>query len=283
MNICFVIVNYNDGKNTLKLVNKLREFNCLKEIVVVDNNSQDDSLTILKEEKNSFHLIANKENFGYAKALNMGCRYLCEKYANPYIFLSNTDIEVDSAKVLLDLAEKIDDEVKCVMPKIEEQGVFKYGWKLTSAFKDILLNIPLLNRPLRKKFIYYDHKYFAGKSKCFVDVIYGCFFLIEGKTLKEIDYFDEGTFLYNEEYILARKLQRVKKKSLIDLTNKVKHIHNVSIGSNLSQLKKYKSYKESQIYYEKNYNNANAFELIIFRLFYYLNLIPYKIKSILKK
>ena len=62
----------------------------------------------------------------------------------------------------------------------------------------------------------------------------------------------------------------------------VEHIHNATIGNNLSKLNKYKTYKKSQLYYEKHYNNANVLEMILFKIFYYINLIPYIFKSIIK-
>lgn len=278
--IGFVIVNYNDSKNTINLINEIKDYNSINEIVIVDNKSTDDSGKLLKELKGKkIKLIENKENKGYAYALNVGSKYLIDKYKDILIVASNTDIKIKDEDILTTLANRINEEVVCVMPKVKEKEGFKYGWKLTNSKIDLLLNIPLINRPFRKKYINYAVEHF-NKDISYVDVIYGCFFMIDGNILKSINYFDNETFLYYEEYILARKLEKENKKSLVDNTVYVEHHHNVTIGTNVSKMNKYKIYKKSQLYYEKEYNKANKIEMHLFKLFYYINLIPYKIKNI---
>lgn len=282
MNIGLVIVNYNDSDNTLKLIKSVIKYKSIKMIVVVDNNSYTSEVNKLKEIKSDkVVIIENDNNYGYAYALNIGSKYINELFNDAYICLANTDISIPNEKVILSMASKINDEVKCVMPKVKESSSFKYGWRLTSALYDLVANIPLINRMFRKDIINYPKEYF--KKNFLVDVVYGCFFMIEGKTLAEINYFDDKTFLYYEEYILARKLQGINKKSVVDTSSYIEHKHNAVIGTNLDLKNKYKIYKRSQIYYEKHYNKANIIEMFLFRLFYLVNLIPYELKSKLKK
>lgn len=282
MNIGLVIVNYNDSDNVIKLIKNIKSFKSVKMIVVVDNNSFTSELNKIKKLKiENVKVIENDNNYGYAYALNIGSKYINENLNDAFIVLSNTDIEIPSEKVLISMAKKINDDIKCVMPKVKEGNNYKYGWKLTSSSKDLIANIPLINRTFRKDIINYPEEYF--KNNNIVDVIYGCCFMIEGKTLKDINYFDDKTFLYYEEYILARKLEKINKKSVVDTEVFVSHIHNAVIGSNINKLRKYKIYKKSQLYYEKKYNRANFIEMFFFRLFYIINLIPYGIKNILKR
>lgn len=282
MKIGFVIVNYNDVNNTKKLIDNIKDYKSVSHIVVVDNNSNDESRSELKKIKSKkLTILEQDDNYGYAYALNVGAKYLINLLGECFICLSNTDIILPNEDVITKLASMIDDETKCVMPKVKETGKYSYGWKLTSAFTDLKLNIPLLNRIYRKKSIHYDKNYFK-KSEVVVDVIYGCFFMIESNILKDINYFDDKVFLYYEEYILAHKLKGINKLSKVNTSIYVEHLHNATIGSNLSKLKKYKTYKESQIYYEKYYNHANSLEMFLFRVFYLINLIPYQIKSLKK-
>ena len=267
MNIGLVIVNYNDSDNVIKLIKNIKSFKSVKMIVGVDNNSFTSELNKIKKLKiKNVKVIENDNNYGYAYALNVGSKYINENLNDAFIVLSNTDVEIPSEKVLISMAKKINDDIKCVMPKVKEESNYKYGWKLTSSSKDL---------------INYPEEYF--KNNNVVDVIYGCCFMIEGKTLKDINYFDDKTFLYYEEYILARKLEKINKKSVVDTEVFVSHIHNAVIGSNINKLRKYKIYKKSQLYYEKKYNRANFIEMFFFRLFYIINLIPYEIKNILKR
>jgi hypothetical protein len=67
------------------------------EVVVVDNNSSDDSVEILKKFKSTnyqspvtIHLIENKENFGFSKAVNQGIKTT----KNSDILLLNSDTQL---------------------------------------------------------------------------------------------------------------------------------------------------------------------------------------------
>lgn len=279
MNIGFVIVNYNDLTNTKKLIHSIEEYQTIKKIVVVDNNSTDTSCEELKKIRSEkLTIIANKDNKGYAYALNQGAKLINSELDNAYICISNSDICIPNEEVIITMAKTIDKNIKCVMPKIKEGDTFKYGWKLTTKYDDLLANIPFFNRFYRDKFLSYSANYFQ-QEKAYVDVIYGCFFMIEGSTLASIDYFDENTFLYYEENILARKLDEINKYSMVNTTVYAEHIHDASIGTNMSLKKKYKIYKKSQLYYERHYNKANIFDIILFKIFYYINLIPYVFKK----
>ena len=274
-----VIVNYNDYKNTLNLVNELIEFKNIDEIVVVDSSSTDDSVKKLKEKK---HItVIETANEGYGHALNVGSKYLIDKYKDINIIESNSDISIKDKKVIDELNKMIDDTTKVVMPKVHENGVYKYGWRNRSKYIDLLNNIPFINRLYRDKLIYYKKDYY--KDIVTVDCIYGCFFMVDGKTLKEVDYFDEEAFLYFEEDILCKKL---KKKNYISKCNcniEIEHKHNATIGSNVSNLKKYKIHSKSKFYYESKYNNAKIISMGLFKLFYGINLIPYKVKALIKR
>ena len=47
-----VILNYNDAENTIKMIEQIKEYTCLKKIVIVDNHSGDDSVERLKPYEN---------------------------------------------------------------------------------------------------------------------------------------------------------------------------------------------------------------------------------------
>lgn len=276
-----LIVNYNDSKNTINLIKTVNNFKIINRIVVVDNKSTDGTFkTLSKLESNKVHIISS-ENKGYSNAINVGSKYLIKELRDCYIIVSNSDIVIDSENVISELINSFRNNVACVMPKILEQGNFNMGWKLLSVNKELLLNIPLLNRLYRNKIKQYDKNYFENNDV--IDVVHGSFFVIDSKVLEEINYMDSNTFLYYEENILARKLQKAHKLSVINKNVYVEHIHNQSIGNNVSILNKYKIYKKSQLYYEKHYNKANVIQIGLFKLFYYAGLFGLKIKNIIKK
>ena len=269
--IGFIIINFNDHKTTKKLINNIKNYKIIDEIVVVDNKSTDKSVLELKKIDN-ITLIANKENYGFAKAINIGCKYLINKYKDCYIFVSNSDIRIEEENDLKELVKtfKVKD-IALVGPVIKEPDGVVRGWKLTSVNEDILMNIPLINRVYRNKLLNYKDSYYTTLLS-YVDMVKGCFFLIDSKALEKINYLDENTFLYYEENILARKLKGKKLLSVVDTSVFVEHKHNATIGTNVSRLNKYKIYKASQFYYEKNYNNANKLTMSILKFFYNISL-----------
>ena len=75
-----------------------------------------------------------------------------------------------------------------------------------------------------------------GNAK--VGVLPGSFFIIKADVLKEIGLFDEGTFLYNEENILAIRLREKGYGEMLSTTDFYIHNHNPSIITKKT-LKKY--------------------------------------------
>ena len=269
-----VIVNYNDYKNTANLVDEIYTFNNIDEIVVVDSGSTDDSLERIKDIKGITVLPA--DNKGYSHALNVGAKYLIDKYKDINIIFSNADISIKKESVIDELNKMIDDTTKVVMPSINENGIYKYGWRNRNKYIDLLVNIPFINRFYRDKLIYYKKDYYKGIVN--VECVYGCFFMVNGEALKEVDYFDENVFLYYEEDILAKKMKSKNYLSKCNCNIEVKHMHNATIGNNVSNLNKYKIHANSKFYYEKTYNKARL-SMLLFKLFYLINLIPYKLKA----
>ncbi len=278
-----VIVNYNDSENTINLVKSVEKYKVINKIVIVDNKSTDDSLKKLEElENRKIHIIVSDLNRGYSAAINLGAKYLEEKLKDCYIIVSNSDILVKDEEQIKTLLSSFDEpNVAIAMPKVYENGLFKYGWKLTNANTDLLMNIPLISRLYKDNLKNYEPLYFGYSN--IVDVIYGCFFVIDSNVLKSIGYMDENTFLYYEENILARKLKTVNKLSVINKEAEVTHKHNVSIGSSVSQINKYNIYKKSQLYYERHYNNASEIQMLFFEIFYYFGLLGLKVKLFLSE
>lgn len=279
-----VIINYNDFNNTVNLINECSNLTSIDEIVVVDNNSKNNDLDKFNDIKNEkLHVIGMNTNAGYSGAINEGCKYLISKYKKCNIIISNSDISIPSNNVIKSLIRNIKNEaVGAIMPKILEHGEFKYGWRLTSAFKDLVMNIPVISKLYKKKFLSYSDNHLKNELPV-VDVLYGCFFMIKGEVLEKVNYFDPNVFLYYEENILARKLKSEKLLTVVDTSVFVEHKHNATIGSNVSKLNKYKIYKQSQIYYEEHYNNANKVEIVMFKLFYNVSLFFKKIIIKLKR
>lgn len=72
MKVGIVIVNYNDSETTIKLLEMIKEYKILESIVVVDNNSTDNSYELLKKyENNKIKVVNSKINKGYGYGNNI--------------------------------------------------------------------------------------------------------------------------------------------------------------------------------------------------------------------
>lgn len=268
MKTAFLIVNYNDYKTTIQLLNNIKEFQSLDKIAVVDNNSTDNSFNeikkyIKKNKKDKFiDIIKNFENKGYGSGINYGAKYLKKTLGDCYIVVSNADIIIYSDEDISKLISTFDSDTAVVAPIIKEHTGVSRGWKVPTPFQDSLLNIIYIHKYLRPKLLFYKNEYYSEKN-IQVDAVSGCFFIINSKYLEQINYFDENIFLYYEENTLAQKLKKIKKKTIINTRVEVFHNHSVTIDKNINKLKKYKILKKSQMYFQKKYNNANILEQIL--------------------
>lgn len=273
-----VIVNYNDYETTKRLLDNVKDYKVLKEIVVVDNKSTDNSLEELRKLKNKkITIIDSGENKGYSYALNVGCKYLINKYKSLNIVISNSDIIIESELDIKDLNSYISTKNVIVGPTIIQGNDLNRGFKIPSPWQDIKQNIVFFGkRVLAKELSYPDNYYHKDISK--VDTVSGCFFMISSKHLEDMGYFDENVFLYYEENIMGIKTKKLGKNIIVCNNVDVIHDHSVSIDKSLKRIKKYDILKTSQEYFEKTYNGANKIELFFLKVFRYLTRILLLIK-----
>ncbi|TRZ70979.1 MAG: glycosyltransferase family 2 protein [Nitrosopumilaceae archaeon] len=87
--VSIIILNYNGGQHILECIESLfQTVNCKKEIILIDNNSSDNSHIVCKEKFSEIILIQNKENIGMA-ARNIGLKMI---KGNFIVFLDSDTI-----------------------------------------------------------------------------------------------------------------------------------------------------------------------------------------------
>ena len=268
-----VILNYNDYETTKEMLENIKNYKVLDYIVVVDNFSKDNSYEkLLKYENKKIKVIKTDKNRGYAYGNNYGVKYLIDNYKIDNIIISNPDIIVKEEaieKLVKDLKEN--KNISLIAPVVHQNGEISRGWKLPRFIDEVLSNMNYIHRFARKKLFYNEDHYKEEFSK--VDVVSGCFFMIRKDVFEEINFFDEGTFLYYEENIIGHKLKDINKESYVDNTVSIIHNESVLVNKSISSINKYKILKTSQKYYEKNYNHINIFKMFILRFVYYISLI----------
>lgn len=90
--ISIVIPNYNGSKVLVGCLNALTgQTETNFEIILVDNGSHDDSVTLTAERYPDVKIIRNEKNLGFAAAINTGIRHA----QGEYVALLNNDVEAE--------------------------------------------------------------------------------------------------------------------------------------------------------------------------------------------
>ena len=265
MKVGIVVLNYNDVDETIDFVNHISSHKVIDHICIVDNGSTDESMKRLNRiRKKEVTLIPLMHNGGYASGNNAGLKFLYEQGCDLMI-IANPDIEIDRGN-LQDFISYVKSypEYDVFGPTIKEGATLNRGWKLPTLGLDLLDNLVLINR-LFKKLRKYPGRHYRGPISP-VDCVSGCFFGITSNAIKTVGFLDEGTFLFYEENILAKKMQQKKLQTCVLNQVEVKHNHSVTIDKAINRYEKLRIIKDSQYYYQKTYFNHSKFSLWLLKV-----------------
>ena len=98
MKILVIIVSYNFERWIDRCLNSLRQSEQQADVVVIDNASQDRTVSLIESRYPEVRLIKSKENLGFGRANNIGMK-IALKEGYDAVFLLNQDAWID-AKVL---------------------------------------------------------------------------------------------------------------------------------------------------------------------------------------
>lgn len=263
-----IVLNYNKYDLTLNAIENIKKISNDLRILVVDNNSTNNSFEIIKERiKNikKINIIKNELNEGYAKGNNFG--YLYFKRNNPeikYIGIMNPDVELsslDSIKKCINILSK-KNEIATISPISVISKKLDYSsmaWKIPFGYQDIFNSLYILkflrkNNYKKLDILYFDEDYYSE-----VEVLPGSFFIIKKEIFEKIGLFDSNTFLYCEERILGKKIKDLKLKQALLLSAYYYHNHEHKEADLKSSIFHVKELYKSRIYYNAVYNHKNGF------------------------
>lgn len=281
-----IVLNYNDYDTAKAFLERFEEkLSDVTELIFVDNHSEDGSFELLKDEYG--HLgtfLRSEKNQGYGSGNNIGLKYV-KKYMNAKrVIISNPDIIVEP-EVIVSLNHLMEshEDVKIAAPKMlgtdgKEQVS---AWKLQGVIRDALSSLILTNRIFKL-----DKKLYTpaelSQENIYVDAVNGSFFMADMDALSEISFFDEDTFLYCEENILAHKLKEKGYREMLSNTITYIHAHNATIGKVYKgKTKRYKLLQQSRKIYHKKYLKAGILSRGFFEVASVIGLLERKILGIL--
>lgn len=200
-----VIVNWNVAGLLAGCIDSIEKnlADVAHEVIVVDNASADESVTIVKSRFPFVRLIENRKNSGFARANNQGF----EVAKGEYILILNPDtlIKDDSVQKMIRVLEKNPD-IGMVGPRIvDENG------RITPECKrqDITLWRLFLKRLHIKRvtdlFFNRDKYFLTSEPTAFLQ---GSCMLVRKRDLDRIGYFDENVPMYLDDIDLCHRFRK---------------------------------------------------------------------------
>lgn len=184
------------------------------ETFVVDNNSVDNSVAMVREKFPNIKLIENKKNTGFAVANNQAIREATGKY----VLLLNPDTVVreDTFKKCVEFMETHADAGGLGVKMIDGSGHFlpesKRGFP--SPFVAFTKTFGLSKLfPGSKIFDQYHLGYLNKDETHAVDVLAGAFMLLRKSVLDKIGLLDEAFFMYGEDIDLSYRIVKAGYKN----------------------------------------------------------------------
>lgn len=248
IDISIVIVNYNVQYFLDQCIQSIltSKHDLKVETLVVDNNSIDGSVAMLKEKYPEVRLIENKDNPGFAIANNQAIHLAQGKYVlllNPDTLLSEDTLEICFAQMEDDdsigaLGIKMLDGKGNFLP--ESKRGFPDFW---TAFYKMSGLSKLFSKS--KKFNQYHLGHLDKDENHEIEVLSGAFMFLRKKALDEVGLLDEQFFMYGEDIDLSYRVLKGGYKNYYLSDSSIIHF-------------KGESTKKTSISYTKHFYNAMA-------------------------
>ena len=280
MELSIIIVTYNSAKHIKSCLGSvIKSSQGLKyEIIVIDNNSADNSADLVARDYQQVRLQVNKENLGFAKAVNQGIRASQGKY----ILLLNPDMVVlDQAiiKCLRYAQNKVKRGIVGIQYLDQDYNIQpsfgNYPSSLTEFFQATYLYkiLPFgRNVPYR---IWWRHWF---KDTLGVDWVAGGFMMFSRETVKKIGPLDEEIFMYIEDIDYCRRVKKEGWPVIYYPAARVIHHHFGSAPTDFSRI--ILSETKALVHYFKKYRQDTKYLYRFIYLRFYLQIIRYSVAGL---
>ena len=262
MQLSVVILNYN-VRYFLELcvlsVQKTLE-NVDAEIIVIDNNSQDDSCEMMKQRFPNVKLIENKENSGFPKGNNIGVAAA----KGEYICILNPDTVVaeDTFTKVLAFAKKQNNLGIVGVKLIDGTGNFLPESKrgIPTPFV-AFTKITGLYKIFPTTFGKYYAQHLSENETGKVDILVGAFMLMKRDLYNEIGGFDENCFMYSDDIDLSYMALKKGKSNYYFHETSVIHYKGESTVKDETYMKRFQ--EAMNFFYKKHFRVSILFSVFM--------------------
>ncbi len=237
------------------------------EIIIIDNNSSDDSCVMIKALFPNIKLIENKENLGFPKGNNIGVaqaqgEYICilnpdtvvaeDTFSKILNFVTQSAVEVQSNIGIIGC--KLIDGTGNFLPE-SKRGV-PSPWV---AFTKIFGLYKLFPKSSCFNQYYAQHVFENQSGK--VDILVGAFMVMKRDLYTEIGGFDENCFMYSDDIDLSYMVLQKGKFNYYFHETSVIHYKGESTVRDEKYLKRFQ--EAMQFFYKKHFQKSFVFDFFM--------------------
>lgn len=274
MDLSIIIVSFNTQELLAKCLSSVKQSakNLNVEVFVVDNNSSDSSVDIVKSDYSWVKLFENRQNLGFSRANNQALKKAKGKYVlvlNPDTKLlpqtltkmvkfmdSRLDVGIATCKVVL-ANSKLDKDCRRLFPT--PWRAFCHFSGLSKLFTGSRI------------FDQYQMGYTSDRIEHEIDSCVGAFMMIRSSLLKKIGLFDEDFFFYGEDLDLCWRAKVDGFKIIYTPIAKIIHHKGAASGmkpsskhlTSATRSSKHRAIQEStramELFYKKHYMDKYPF------------------------
>ena len=210
--LSIIIVNYNVEKLLKKCLGAVyaETKNVPFDVWVVDNNSKDTSVLMVRQNFPQVNLIENKENVGFARANNQAIA----KCTSDYILLLNPDTLIlqNAIEKVVNFMDRQPTVGICGCKVLNEDGTLQLACRRSIPTPGVaFFRLTGLSKlfPNSKITAKYNLTYLDPDSPHQVDAVSGAFLMIRKKVVDSIGLLDEQFFMYGEELDWGLRAKKV--------------------------------------------------------------------------
>jgi len=272
IDLSIIIVNYKSWNTLNKCLTNLKSFKGDKfsiEVIIVDNCSNDNQLSVFQKKFPEFQFIENKGNYGFSHGNNYGASKAKGEY---FLFLNSDIIASESSVYKLLQVSKAHPEISVLScRKKNNAGKEENTCCFSPSFKTITGLFRAIYKIKHKKEL--TERFSLKKDLVFPDFVLGSVVLISKTFFKNIGGWNDNFWLYCEDDDLC--LRAINNGGKVGLCNRVTMIHNhggtTRINKITTALTKTEVIISHHVYFSLNFRGIHAYVLHAF--FMLMNLI----------
>jgi hypothetical protein len=253
--VSIVIVTWNRSDCVLNMLDSLRTISYRNvHVIIVDNASTDDSLTVIRQHPLQVILLENRENLGGSGGFNAGIKYALKELDQDYIWLLDNDAEVtaDTLESMVRVMERdlsIGIVGSCVLSPEDHDLIVEAGGRI-----DINKGVWIPHRR------YERYEQSSGKGLVEdVDYVPACSALIRTEVFQRIGLLDERFFLHWDDIDFCVRMRRSGMRVVTALDAKVYH----GAEKGYSPVTLYYDFRNALLFFSKHFTGVGFIRVAI--------------------